>query len=146
MRPPHPLTNFEIERYFKDEPMFNGVYSRNSLPVAKVGGYVVNLDERGSSGTHWVAIHVHGPKATYFDSFGIEHIPDEVLKFLKGKDLEANIFRVQSKKSVLCGYFCIKFLEYMFHGKTLTDFTRLFSPTDFNKNDKTVLKLFGIEQ
>ena len=141
------MTNFEIEKYFKNQPKFIGVYSRNNLPsVARDGGYVVNLDERGSTGTHWVAIHIKGPKATYFDSFGIEHIPNEVLRFLNKKDIDSNIFRVQSKKSVLCGYFCIKFLEYMFSGKTLTEYTNLFSPTDFNENDKTVLKLFGIRQ
>ena len=139
------MSNFEIEEYFKKEPKFKGVYSRNSLPsLSKDGGYVVNLDERGEAGTHWVAIHIKGPKATYFDSFGIEHIPNEVLRFLHKKDIDSNIFRVQSKKSVLCGYFCIKFLEYMFSGKTLTEYTNLFSPTDFNKNDKKVLRLFGI--
>ena len=139
------MSNFEIEEYFKKEPKFKGVYSRNSLPsLSKDGGYVVNLDERGEAGTHWVAIHIKGPKATYFDSFGIEHIPNEVLRFLRKKDIDSNIFRVQSKKSVLCGYFCIKFLEYMFSGKTLTEYTNLFSPTDFKKNDKVVLRLFGI--
>ena len=141
------MTNFEIEKYFKNEPKFIGVYSRNSLPSeARDGGYVVNLDERGATGTHWVAIHINGSKATYFDSFGIEHIPNEILRFLHEKDIDSNIFRVQSKKSVLCGYFCIKFLEYMFSGKTLTEYTNLFSPTDFKENDRTVLKLFGIKQ
>ena len=146
MRPPHPLTNFEIERYFKDEPKFIGVFSRNSLPKtnAKDGGYVVNLDERGSTGTHWVAMYIKGNKATYFDSFGIEHLPDELVRFLRGKDLDVNIFRVQSKQLVLCGYFCIKFLEHMFDGKTLIEYTRLFSPNDFEANDRVVLSLFGI--
>ena len=146
MRPPHPLSNFEIIRYFKNEPRFIGVFSRNSLPrsSARDGGYVINLDERGSKGTHWVALHINASKATYFDSFGIEHIPQEVLEFVGGRHIDSNIFRVQSKKSVLCGYFCIKFLEFMFVGKSLTDYTKLFSPTKFNENDKVVLSLFGI--
>ena len=141
------MSNFEIIRYFKNEPRFIGVFSRNSLPRsgAKDGGYVINLDERGSTGTHWVALHINGSKATYFDSFGIEHIPNEVIRFIGDRHIDSNIFRVQSKKSVLCGYFCIKFLEYMFAGKSLTDYTKLFSPTQFDKNDKKVLSMFGID-
>ena len=147
MNPPHPLTNFEIEKYFRNELKFKGVFSRNNLPrVIEDGGYIVNLDDMGNSGTHWVAIYVNGDRATYFDSFGVEHVPVEILKFLKNKDLHVNIFRVQPTKSVLCGYYCIQFLEFMFEGKTLMTFTSLFSPTDFKENDKIVLRLFGIVQ
>ena len=139
------MTNYEIERYFEYELGFNGVYSRNNLPrIAKDGGYIVNLDDMGKSGTHWVAIFVSGNRGTYFDSFGVEHLPHEILKFLVNKDLHINIFRIQSINSILCGYYCIKFLDFMFKGKTLTDFTNMFSPRDFKANDKKILRLFHI--
>ena len=73
--PPHPLTNFEISEYYKNEPKFNGVYSRDNLPKAiKKGAYVINLDEYTDAGTHWVVWYVKDNKVIYFDSFGIEHI------------------------------------------------------------------------
>ena len=66
--PPHPLKNFEIQKYCQNELKFNGVYWRNNLPKVKDGAYVINLDEYKSIRTHWI----------YFDSFGVEHIPKEI--------------------------------------------------------------------
>ena len=57
--PPHPLTNFEIQKYYQNEPKFNGVYSRNNLSKIKDGAYVINLDELKSVGTLWIALHVN---------------------------------------------------------------------------------------
>ena len=82
--PFHPLTNIEISEYYKNEPRFNGVYSRNNFPnKIKKGSYVINLDEYENTGTHWVSLFVK-PKYTtvYFDSFGVEHIPKEINKFI----------------------------------------------------------------
>ena len=82
--PFHPLTNIEISEYYKNEPRFNGVYSRNNLPnKIKKGSYVINLDEYENTGTHWVSLFVK-PKYTTvcFDSFGVEHIPKEINKFI----------------------------------------------------------------
>ena len=76
--PPHPLTNFEIQKYYKNEPRFNGVFSRDNLPKLKDGVYVINLDEYSDIGTHWVALYVQNNNVTYFDSFGAEHIPKEI--------------------------------------------------------------------
>ena len=74
--PFHPLTNIEINEYYKNEPRFNGVYSRNNLPnKIKKGAYVINLDEYENTGTHWVSLFVKPKYTVYFDSFGIEHIP-----------------------------------------------------------------------
>ena len=57
LMPPHPLTNFEIQKYYKNEPRFNGVFSRNNLPKKiKDGAYVINLDEYADTGTHWIAL------------------------------------------------------------------------------------------
>ena len=76
--PPHPLTNFEIEKYYQNELKFNGVYSRDNLPdKIKDGSYIINLDEYYDIGTHWVALYVVN-NVTYFHSFGVEHIPKEI--------------------------------------------------------------------
>ena len=137
--PFHPLTNFEISEYYENEPRFNGVYSRDNLPAkTKKGAYVINLNEYEDAGTHWIALYVKNKKLVYFDSFGVEHVPKEITKFIKNKDIIANIFRLQAYDSILCGYFCIKFIDYMFDDKTLIDFTNLFSPHDFKKNDKII--------
>ena len=78
--PPHPLTNFQIQKYYQNEPKFNGDYSRNKLPKIKDGAYVINLDEFKSTGTHWIALYVNGNNFIYFDSFGVERIPKEITK------------------------------------------------------------------
>ena len=70
---PHPLTNFEIQGYYQNEPRLIGVYSRDNLPDKKDGVYVINLDEYSDIGIHWIALYVSNKTVTYFDSFGIEH-------------------------------------------------------------------------
>ena len=83
----HPLTNFEIQEYYKNEPRFNGVYSRDNLPkTIKNGAYVINLDEYLDSGTHWIALCIKDNEITYFDSFGVEHVPKEIKKFIGHKN------------------------------------------------------------
>ena len=129
---PHPLTNFEIQKYYQNEPRFNGVYSRNNLPKQiKDGAYVINLDEHKDTGTHWIALFCNRNEIVYFDSFGVEHVPEEIKEFVRNKNIIANIFRVQANNSVMCGYFCIGFIDFMLSGKKRTDFTRSFSPYDF---------------
>ena len=71
----------------------------------------------------------------YFDSFGVEHVPKDIKKFIGYKNIKTNIFRVQSNNSIMYGYFCIGFIDFMPAGKTLIDFTSLFSPYNFEKND-----------
>ena len=78
----------------------------------------------------------------YFDSFVIEHIPKEIKEFIGNKNIKANIYRVQANDSGMCGYFCIGFIDFMLVEKTLTDYTVLFSPKDFNKNDQIILSYF----
>ena len=72
---PNPLTNFEIQKYYQNEPRFNGVYSRDNLPKIKDEAYVVNVDEYSDIETHQAALYVQNNVVTYFDSFGVEHIP-----------------------------------------------------------------------
>ena len=66
---PHPLTYFEIQKYYQNEPKFNDVYSRNNLPKIKDGAYVINRVEFKSIRTHWIALYVNGNNIIYFDSF-----------------------------------------------------------------------------
>ena len=79
---------------------------------------------------------------TYFDSFGVEHIPKEIKTFIKNKDIKTNIFRIQAYNSIMCGYFCIGFIDFMLKGKKLTEYTNLFSPNNFKKNDDIILNYF----
>ena len=76
---------------------------------------------------------------TYFDSFRVEHISEEIKTFISNKNIKANIFRIQAYDSIMCGYFCIGFIDFMLARKTLTDFTNLFSPKNFYKNDDVIL-------
>ena len=153
--PAHPLRNFEIQEYYQNEPRFNGVFSGDNLPnIIKNGAYVINLDEHHDIGTHLVALYVQSTSVydtyvnnkivTYSDSFGVEHIPKEIMKFINRKEIITNIYRIQAYDSIMCGYFCIGFINFMFNGKSLTNYTNLFSPNDFNKNDGIILKYFGL--
>ena len=94
--PPHLLTNFEIQKYYENEPSFNGVYSRNNLSKKiKDGAYVINP-------------HIN---------FGVEHVPEEIKEFIETKNIIANIFRVQANSPVMCGYFCIGFIDLCYQVK-----------------------------
>ena len=77
--PPHPLTNFEIKQCYQNKSKFNGVYSINNSSKIKDGAYIINLDEYVSIGTHWIALYLNDENVTYFDSFGVEHIPKKQL-------------------------------------------------------------------
>ena len=79
---------------------------------------------------------------TYFDSFGVEHIPKEIKEFVKKKNIITNIFRIQADNSIMCRCFCIEFIDVMFKGRSLIEYTNLFSPNDFKKNDDTILNYF----
>ena len=76
--PPYPLTNFEIQNYNEYEPKFNGAYSRNDLSKVKDGAYLINVGKYKSIGTHWIALYLNDDNVAYFDSFGVEHIPNEI--------------------------------------------------------------------
>ena len=146
LMPPHPLTNFEVQKYYQDESRFNGVFSINNLPKkVKDEAYVIKLDEYAYVGTHWIALFCNKNEIVYFDSFGVEHVPEEIKEFVGNENIKANIFRVQAKNSVMCGYFCIGFIDFMLAGKKLTDYTSLFSPHDFEKNDHIILSYFKNE-
>ena len=144
MIPPHLLTNFEIQKYYENEPRFNGIFSRDPK-TRKNCACVINHDEYTDVGTHWIALFCKKTEIVYFDSFVVEHVPEEIKEFIGNKNIKANIFRVQANNSVMCGYFCIGFIDFMLAGKTLVDFTSLFSPYDFEKNDSIILSYFKDE-
>ena len=121
----------KYKNHCENEPRFNGVFSRDNLPERsfteiKNEAYIINLNEYSDIGTHWVALYVQNNDVTYFDSFGVEHIPKEIKTFINNKNIKTNIFRIQAYDSVMCGYFCIGFIDFMFKGRTLTEYTNLF--------------------
>ena len=85
----------------------------------------------------------HNNDVTYFDSFGVKHIPKEIKEFIDNKNIKTNIFRIEAYDSIMCRYFCIGFIDFMFAGKTLTEFTNLFSPNNVKKNDDIILNYFA---
>ena len=121
---PHPLTNFQIQEYYQNEARFNGVFSRDNLHNSiKDGTYAINLDQYSDIRTHWLALHVKNKIVTYSDSIGIEIF-------------QKNIYRIQAYDSIMCGYFCIGFINLMFNGNSLPDYASLFSPNDLKKKQK----------
>ena len=107
--PCYPITNFEVLKYYQNEPKFNGVYSTSNLCKLKDGSYLIILDDYKSNGTRWVPAYVIGDNVTYFDSFGFEYIPKEIKIFTSKRNI-INIYRIQAKDSIICGYFCIDLL------------------------------------
>ena len=110
----------------------------------KDGAYVINLNEYSDIGAHWVALWGvdNSNNIIYFDSFGVEHTPKEINGFIKNKNIKTNIFRIQAYDSIMCGYFCIGFIDFMLKGKTLTEYTNLFLPNNFKKNDDIISNYF----
>ena len=93
----------------------------------------LNLQKHHNNESHWVALYVNNKTVTYFDSFGIEYIPKEVKTLINNKNIIANIFRIRAYDSIMCGHFCIGFIDFMFNGNSLTDFTIFFSPNNLKK-------------
>ena len=100
----HLLTNFEIQQYYQSELRFYDVYSRENLRnEVKDGTYVINHDEYANIGTHWIALYVNDNSETYFDSFGVEHIPKESKKFIGNRNI-TKICKIQAQKPWCTGY------------------------------------------
>ena len=140
--PAYPLTNSEIQKHYQIERIFNGVYSRNNLSKIKGATYKINLDEYESIGTHWIALCVYDNNLTYFNSFEVGHILKEIKKFIGNRNIIANVYRVQAYNSIRCRYFCIGFIDFELKLKSLLGYTNLFPLSNYEKNDKTILKCF----
>ena len=87
-----------------------------------------------SKGTHWISLFSDRNTAEYFGSLGIDYIPQEVTNKTRYKSITHNIFRRQDDDSIMCTFYCITFIEYMLAGKTLLNYTNLFSPNDYKNN------------
>ena len=108
---------------------------RINLPKAKDGVCVINLDMHKSIGTHWITLYVNDAVTTYFDSFGVKHTSKKVKKFIGNKNISTKIYRIQVNDSLMCGNFCIGFIDFKLKGKTLLDYTNLFSSNKYEKNN-----------
>ena len=121
--------------YYQNEPRFNGVFSRNNLPkIIKDGAYVINFDE--------YADVVHIGLLYFVTEMKLFISIISVLKKLK------NLLGIKTWKLTFFEYkqtFCIGFIDFMLAGKKLTDYTSLFSPHDFKKNDDIILSYFKNE-
>ena len=73
--------------------------------------YDINLDNKQSKGTHWYSLFINRNVTVYFDSFGIEYIPQDVLNEIKDKSIMHNIFRTEFHDCIMCGFYCITFIE-----------------------------------
>ena len=107
----------------------------------------MNLHEHSDIGTHWIAFYALNNNVTYFGSFRVEPIPKKIKKFngnknTMGSKITKNIFRIQPYDSVMCGYFCIGIIYFMLKGKSLTDFSKLFPPSDFKNNYDIIFNYF----
>ena len=111
----------------------------------KDGGYVINLDEYVDVGTQCIALYNSNTEIIYFDSFGVEHVPKKNKKFIRNKNIKTNIFRIQANNSIMCGYFCFGFTEFLLAGKTLIYYSSLLSPYDFEKNNNLTVSYFKNE-
>ena len=99
--PPHPLINFEIQKYYQNEPRFNGVYSIDNLPKKiKDGAYVINLDEHSHAGMHWIALYCKNIEIICFVSFGVEHVCKEIEKLIGQKNIKKTYLHYKLFKNV----------------------------------------------
>ena len=130
-----------MQKFYQNEPKFNGVYSKNSLPKIKDWAFVINLNGYKSIGTHRIDLNANDDNVTYFDSFGVEYIPKEIRKFIGNKNIKTNVYRIQTYDSVMWGYYCIRFIDFMLKDKSLLEYANLFSPNDYEQNDKILLKI-----
>ena len=108
--PSCPLTNFEMQRYYQNKPKFNGLFPRSNLAKIKDGTYVINPDEFKSIGNYWIALYVNVYNMTYFETFGVEHIPKETKKTMWNKNVLTNIYRIQAYDLIMCVCFVLDLL------------------------------------
>ena len=125
------FSNFETQKCYQNEPKFNSVCSRNNLHKIKDKAYIKKLDEYKSIGIHWIAFCMNAENVTYFNSFGVGYIPKEFKKLTGNKNIITNICRMQAYNSIMCGYFCIGFPDFMLTGTSLWDYTNSVSPNKY---------------
>ena len=105
-----------------------------TIYLKKDGSNVTNLDDKHSKGTHWVSLFIiYWKISSHAHSFEFEYNPQKVLNKMKDKSITHKIFRILGADSIMRVFYCIAFIEYLLEGKTLLDYTNLFSPNDYNK-------------
>ena len=97
----HPLTNFQKQKYYQNEPRFNGVYSRDNLPKIKMGHMYEYSYEYRDIGTHWIVLYVKNNGVTYFDSSGVEHIQKQIKTFMSNKNIKNKYFSIPAYDSIM---------------------------------------------
>ena len=132
----------KFTKYFNYKSRFNCIFSRYNLPRRNDGVYIINLNDQESKVTHWFFLFINRNTSVHFDSFGIEYISQEVLNKIEDKSITKNIFRIKCNDCTMCGFYCIAFIEYLIAGKTLLEYANLFSPNNYQKNDKIIYKYF----
>ena len=137
--PLHSLINFEIQKYYQNEPKFDSVYSRNNLSKIENGVYLIDLDKYESIGTHWIDLYVNAKNVTYVDTFGVKHFPRKIKKFVGNKNIITNVYRIQAYDSTTCRYFCIGLIDFISRSKSLLNYAILFFRNDNEKNGKMIL-------
>ena len=136
--PPHLLTNFETQKYYHNELRFSGVYSRNNLSIIKHRAYIINRDEYESIGTHCIALYMNAENVTYFEFL------KKLENSLKIKNISTYIYRIQAWYSIICGLFCIEFIDFMLKSKSILKYTNSVCLNEYKKNDKIILKYFQL--
>jgi hypothetical protein len=141
-----PLTNIDIDNFFKNNPRYGGCFARNRLPKEPNGKfYVINMDDEKGPGTHWVSIYCCHPDIDYyFDSFGVEP-PEEVLKFIKSdeKKLIVNDVQIQSMDSNNCGYFACIVLKQLDEGYNFSTIILKHFTNKIGFSEEYINKQFG---
>ena len=139
----------EQDRIFRGASSFkfNGFYSRNDLPKVKRGAYTIDLEEYKSIATHWIALNVNGDNVGGYPTMQhtlialeLNIFQKKLKKIIDKRQITTNIFRIKAYSSIMYGYFCIDFIDFKLKGKRFLDYTNLFSPTKYGKNNKTILK------
>ena len=124
-------------------------FHKNNLPRTNDAAYIINFDDKNSKEAQWVSLFIDKTLAVYFNAFEIESISQEVLIKIRGKSFTHNIFRIQENESIMCGFYCVTFIGYMFSRKTLSDCTNLFSSNDYKRMANSyinILKMNMVEQ
>ena len=126
--------------------VFRSVISRDQITlIAKPGYYIVNLNDSTQPGSHWVALRVRAPPnpMEYFDSFGL-NAPHEVVEL--SETLRVNYLynrtQYQDLNSVLCGYWCLYFVNESRKGRSYYEIVRPFSHNDTQFNERLIIEYF----
>ena len=138
--PIHPLSNFDFDSYYSGNRFYGGTFSRDNLPATIDDKfYIINLETRFESGSHWVMVYNVEMTCYYFDSFGIDPA-EEILNFMKTgrKRVIMNTYRIQDVNSILCGYFCVYFIDELLKGKKFQSILLEFSPSNYKQNDEII--------